>query len=184
MRIIGGEQKGRKLFSVQDSVTRPTADRLRETIFNILYTSVRKSIVLDLFAGTGALGIEALSRGAEYAVFVDNNRKVSSVIEKNIKLCGFADKAKIITIDVIRNLKPIKSMSMSFDLVFIDPPYGMGFIKKTLYNLSTTCCLGKKASVIAEHNGLEPVPDDIYGFKLKERRKYGKTFVSFLDYAK
>ena len=104
LRVISGRLKGKKLYSVHGSATRPTADRLRESIFNILSTRVFKAVVLDLFAGTGALGIEALSRGAVSAVFVDNSRKAVSIIRRNITSCAFDQRANIIKWDIKKNL--------------------------------------------------------------------------------
>ncbi|MEA3429150.1 MAG: RsmD family RNA methyltransferase [Thermodesulfobacteriota bacterium] len=109
MRVISGNLKGKKLYSVLGKTVRPTSDRLRETIFNILAFHVKQAIVLDMFSGTGALGIEALSRGAESAVFIDIHNKALSVIKRNIKACKLENKTKVIKWDIIKNLNCIKS---------------------------------------------------------------------------
>jgi 16S rRNA (guanine966-N2)-methyltransferase len=182
LRIISGNLKGKRLYSVPGTITRPTADRLRESIFNIIAFKVRETVVLDLFAGTGAFGIEALSRGAELVVFIDRYQHAVSVIEKNISSCGITDRAKSIKWDIIKNLNCIKSAGLFFNLVFMDPPYNKNMIGKTLRNLHLSGSLEKDACIVVEHSLLEPIPDDLLEFELVDQRKYGKTLVSFLNY--
>ena len=181
MRIIGGNLKKKKLNSISGLKIRPTADRLRESIFNIISVRIKDAVVLDLFAGTGAMGIEALSRGAKLSVFIDHYRTALSVIERNIRACSLKKSAKIIRWDIIKNLNCIKSADFSFDLVFIDPPYARNLVKQTLLNLQCSRCLDKKALVIVEHSVLEPVPEHILIFKRTYQKKYGKTMVSYLS---
>jgi 16S rRNA (guanine966-N2)-methyltransferase len=182
LRIISGQLKGKKLYSVRGSTTRPTADQLRESIFNILSFRVIETVVLDLFAGTGALGIEALSRGAESAVFVDNNPGAISVIKRNIKSCAFDKKANIIKWDIKKNLNCLKFIKRAFNLVFLDPPYNQNMVKSALFNLEHTRSLEKGACIVIEHSPLESIPNDLLMFKITDQRKYGKTLVSFLNY--
>ena len=182
MRVIGGNLKGKKLYSIRGTTIRPTADRLRESIFNILAFHVQDAVVLDLFAGTGALGIEALSRGAESAVFVDNNRKILSVIERNIKLCAVDKRANIIKWNIIKNLNCLKSIRTAFDLVFLDPPYNQNMVKTSLFNLDHSRSLAREACIVVEHSPLEAIPQDLLTFELADQRKYGKTLVSFLNH--
>ena len=182
LRIISGRLKGKKLYSVRGSTIRPTADRLRESIFDILSYRVLEAMVLDLFAGTGALGIEALSRGAESAVFVDNNQDALSVIKRNIKSCSFDKNANIIRWDIKKNLNCLKSASTAFDLVFLDPPYNQSMVKPALFNLEHTRSLDKGACIVVEHSPLEPIPKDILMFEIADQRRYGQTLVSFLNY--
>lgn len=182
MRIISGRYKGKKLHSVRGLIIRPTADRLRESIFNILSHEVLNAVVLDLFAGTGALGMEALSRGAESAVFVDNNPGALSVIRRNIISCSFDKQAHIIKWDIKKNLNCLKSAGAVFDLVFMDPPYNRGMVKPALFNLEQTGSLKKGARIVVEHSPLESIPDPVFMFEIEDRRKYGKTLVSFLTY--
>lgn len=174
--------KGKKLHSVQGSTIRPTSDRLRESIFNILSYRVLEAMVLDLFAGTGALGIEALSRGAESAVFVDNNQGALSVIKRNIKSCSFDKQAHIIKWDIKKNLNCLKSEGTAFNLVFMDPPYNQGMVKPALFNLEQTRSLEKGARIVVEHSPLEPIPGPVFMFEIADQRKYGQTLVSFLKY--
>jgi 16S rRNA (guanine966-N2)-methyltransferase len=182
LRIISGRFKGKKLHSVPGLTIRPTADRLRETIFNILSHGVLNTRVLDLFAGTGALGMEALSRGADSSVFVDNNPKALSVIRQNIISCSFDKQAHVIKWDIKKNLNCLKPLDTAFDLVFMDPPYHRGMVEPALLNLGQTGCLEKGARIVVEHSHLEPIPDPVFMFEIQDRRKYGKTLVSFLSY--
>jgi len=182
LRIIGGDLKGRRIVTVRGSMTRPTADRLREAIFNILYTRVQGSVVLDVFAGTGAMGIEALSRGAEYAVFVDNNKNASSVIKKNITSCEIEDKTTIIKRDALKRLDWIKSIKPWFNIVFMDPPYNRNFIKPSLESLVKSQLLKQKAYIIIEHSYSEIISEEIKAFTTIDQRKYGKSMVTFLQY--
>ena len=182
MRIIGGELKGRKLLSVRGTHTRPTADRTREAIFNILGSHVRQTVVLDLFAGTGALGLEALSRGAHSAFFIENNKHVLSILTRNIVASGVESKATVLKWNIVKNLKCIQSIEPVFNLVFMDPPYGKSLIMPTLYHLHDSCCLKTKTRLIIEHSQSETFSDIPAPFKIFDQRRYGKTLVSFLRY--
>ena len=182
MRIVGGEFKGRKLFSVRGKTIRPTADRTRESMFNILSHRVPGTIVLDLFAGTGALGIEALSRGAESAVFVDNSSGSLSVIRRNVESCALNDRANIIKWNIEKNLNCLKTNRTGFSLVFIDPPYNRNLLKPTLFNLDQSKSLVNGSCIVVEHAFLESIPTDLLAFELTDQRRYGKTLVSFLNY--
>ncbi len=182
MRIIGGEFKGRKLIAVRGEKTRPTADRIREASFNILSSRVDAAVVLDLFAGTGALGLEALSRGAQTAIFIESRKDALSVLRRNVNAMGLENRATILKWDILKNLNCLKAFSASINLVFMDPPYARDFIKPTLSNLYACGCLEDSARVILEHSPHEAVPIDEFPFHLEDQRTYGKTLVSFLSY--
>ncbi|MBN1930315.1 MAG: 16S rRNA (guanine(966)-N(2))-methyltransferase RsmD [Desulfobacterales bacterium] len=183
LRIIAGQLKGKKIYTVPGKITRPTSDRLRETIFNILSFRIQEAIVLDLFAGTGALGIEALSRGAKFAVFIDNYKESLHVIAKNLRLCELDNKkTQIIKWNIIKNLDCIKSIQPAFDLVLMDPPYGRNLIEGVLMHLHHSDCLKKGSWIVVEHNLSEPIPQTLFEFEMKDQRKYGKSLVSFLTY--
>jgi 16S rRNA (guanine966-N2)-methyltransferase len=182
LRIIGGTLKGKKLYSVSGTSIRPTADKLRESIFSILSRRVLNAVVIDLFAGTGALGIEALSRGAESALFVDNAKRALSAIRKNIDSCMLNQKANIVKWNIRRNLNCIRSKKQHFDLIFLDPPYDQDLIRPALFNLDKSQSLRNGACIVIEHSLLETIPTDFIAFDLLDQRKYGKTLVSFLNY--
>ena len=182
MRIIGGKLKGRKLRSVKGTKTRPTADRTREAIFNIIAFQVPGARVLDLFAGTGALGIEALSRGAQSAVFIDISNQSISVLRENLASLPLESPTKVIRWDLSRNLNCLHSSALVIDLVFMDPPYNENLITPTLGHLHTSQCLANNARIIVEHSHLDPVFPDQLPFEIVDQRKYGKTLVEFLNY--
>ncbi len=182
MRIISGKCKGKKLVSVAGAATRPTADRVREAIFNIISAQVPGAAVLDLFAGTGAFGLEALSRNARSAVFIENSAPALRVIERNIRACGQEGAARLIQWDILKNLNCIRAGTPLFDLIFMDPPYHRKAVFPALSNLARTGALVDGASLIVEHAADDPfdVPSDAY--ELYDQRKYGKTLVSFLSF--
>lgn len=182
LRIISGDLKGKKLFSPKGIRIRPTADRLRESIFSILSARVAGSVVLDLFAGTGALGIEALSRGASFALFIDNDKEALSIIKKNIEICGLNDRIKIAGINIERNFIDFRHEFPDVNLVFMDPPYNKNLIRPALVNLSGSRILEKEALLVIEHDLLETIPEDIPDYKIEDQRRYGKTLVSFIKY--
>ncbi len=181
MRIIGGSLRGRKLFSTPGKRIRPTADRLRESLFNILSFRVPEAIVLDLFSGTGALGIEALSRGARQAVFVEKSAIAVQTIRRNIQICRLEDQAHIFQWDIVKNLNCLWKVALKYDLVFMDPPYNLGMVQATLQNLSRCDSLNPGVCIAVEHSVLEPVPKCTEGFTVSDQRKYGKTLVTFLS---
>jgi 16S rRNA (guanine966-N2)-methyltransferase len=180
LRIIGGKFKGRRLFSVKGFRVRPTKDKHRESIFNMISQNLSGAIILDLFAGTGALGIEALSRGADFAVFVDNYPHSLSTISKNIHSCQLESKATILRWNILKNLNCLRPYT--FDLVLMDPPYNIGAVPHALLNLQRCGCLKNEALIVVEHSSDEPFSDQFLSFKLYDQRRYGKTLVSFFNF--
>ena len=179
MRIIGGQLRGKKLISPRDRSVRPTSDRLRETIFNILASQVEGAAVLDLFAGTGALGIEALSRGAVSAWFVDRSRTTLSLLEKNLSACRLKDRSRCIRRDLEKDYHFLKTADPAFSLVFIDPPYARGLVQPALERLLKSRAMTPGALVVVEHSSAEPLASPGEGYRLEDQRRYGKTLVSF-----
>ena len=182
LRIIAGDLKGRKLRSVRGTKTRPTADRVREAIFNVLSFQIQGSRVLDLFAGTGAFGIEALSRGAESAVFVDVDKASISVLQDNINCLSLENLTKVIRWDLARNLSCLRSLRSAFNLIFMDPPYHTSMIEPTLFNLHSSQAMQKGARIVVEHSYRETIPKSPLPYEMSDQRRYGKTLVSFLKY--
>ena len=177
MRVISGLCKGRKLVKLQGRQIRPTSDRTREAIFNILGQKVKKAKVLDLFAGTGALGIEALSRGACHATFIDLS---CDIIHQNIELCHFEKKARVINYDIVKKCLSEILNEHRFDLVFIDPPYGRGYIEVALQKKSFTDLLNKDCIIIAEQSCKENLQIKISALDIYRQKKYSKTNVNFI----
>lgn len=182
LRVIGGEFGGRKLASVKGMKTRPTAARMREALFNILSPRISNATVLDLYAGTGALGIEALSRGAASAVFIDRDKAALSVIEKNVRSCRLHSRSKIIRWNILANLNCLKSAGHTYTLVFMDPPYDTGVILKSMSNLHLSSTLEKGAEVVIEHSAREETPEPISGFDISAQRRYSDTVFTFYTY--
>jgi len=184
LRIISGNLKGRRISSLSGLSTRPTSDMVREAIFNIIGDDIKGSFFLELYAGTGAMGIEAVSRGAAHAVLIEGGQKASEIIRKNIEYCDIADKAKLIKWDIEKNLGCIKNMDNKFDIIFLDPPYEKDLVKKTLKNLCLCDAIGSEAYVIVQHSKDEPLDikemEEFYS--LEKDKRYGKNIVSFLRY--
>ncbi|MBI3756116.1 MAG: 16S rRNA (guanine(966)-N(2))-methyltransferase RsmD [Deltaproteobacteria bacterium] len=186
MRIIGGTAKGRRLASFKTASIRPTTDKVREAIFNILQQPDNDEFgfkkVLDIFAGTGAMGIEALSRGAERASFIDSSPKAIQVIKKNLELCAFTDKASIIAKDAISALEQSARRGEQFDLIFIDPPYIASQTGKTLNTIAGKRLLAAEGIIVAESSKRMIWDGELNGIELFDRRRYGDTVVSFYKY--
>jgi len=182
MRIISGKLKGRKLAFFSGTAIRPTSNLIREAIFNILSSSVNNANVLDLFSGTGALGLEALSRGASRSVFIDTHKNALALIARNLRSCGIDRRNLIFRCNIIKNLNCLKTIDVRFSLVFMDPPYNLKMVKPALFNLCHSDCLQPGACVVVEHALTETIPIHFDALKVFDRRKYGKTLVSFLEY--
>ena len=185
MRIISGTARGRRLITPGRgsgiSPIRPTADRVRESVFNILADSVVDAVTLDLFAGTGALGLEALSRGSSRAVFVDTSPDAIRLINRNLDLCGFLDSSSVIRRDLLKNPSFLRKIMPSggFDLIFVDPPYRRKISLKILKYLGRFDLLNKDGLLVAEEAADIELPDDIVGLQMIDRRVYGDTSICF-----
>jgi len=175
MRIISGICRGRKLNTLEGDNTRPTGDRVKESVFNILGTFVVERNVLDLFAGSGNLGLEALSRGAASCVFVDSSKAAMKVIEMNIAGCRFQDKAKTYLCEFKSAIQRFKENQ--FDLVFLDPPYHKNLGIEALELLSDV--ISDEGVVVFETDGDEEVPEQIGNFAMYDVRRYGRIKVTF-----
>ena len=180
MRIISGTSRGRKLVAPRDHSLRPTSDRVKESIFNILQNELEGKVVLDLFAGTGNLGIEALSRGAQKTIFVEKGRQALRLIERNLNQFGLKERSEILPKDVNRAIGVLKQKGESFDLILMDPPYEKGLIQKTLTKLNSDPIFHKDSIVVIEHNRREPLPRILNGWNLIRQRQIGDTIISFL----
>jgi 16S rRNA (guanine966-N2)-methyltransferase len=182
VRIISGSLRGRRLTAVKGLATRPTTDRIREALFNILGTAVTGRKVLDLFSGTGALAIEALSRGAHSAVLVDNAGAALATMRKNVAACSLEAVAAIRHWDLRRRLTFLADYGGGFDLVFMDPPYHQKLVPRTLIHLHESGALADEAIVVAEHHVADELDPPPGHYRLEDQRRYGKTLVSFFKY--
>ena len=178
MRIIAGAFKGRRLAPVKGSI-RPTAAKVREAVFNILGSAVPEARVLDLFAGTGALGIEALSRGAAAAVFVEDHPEALKVLRRNLADLGLAERTTVWPLPVAAALKKLAGRGERFGLAFLDPPYGGGAAAAALSALGSLNLLAPGARVVVEHSRRESLPEACGALTRLEVRRYGDTQVAF-----
>jgi len=186
MRIVTGKFKGREIISPPKSIElRPTSDRVREAIFDVVRFNIADSVFLDLFAGSGAIGIEAISEGARFSVFVEKNPVALRVIKQNIKSLGIENQTLVIKQDVLNFIKSpfsFESFKEKFDFVFLDPPYASKLAGQTMQVLVNFSLLKTDSIIIAEHSGSEALHDDLKGansLKKFREKKYGKIAVSY-----
>jgi 16S rRNA (guanine966-N2)-methyltransferase len=184
MRVIAGQAKGRRLRAPKGRELRPTADRVKEALFNILPHDLAGQRVLDLFAGTGSLSIEALSRGAEEAVMVDFSREAAEVIEENLQALKLAAKTRVLTAPVFKSVRTLARGGERFDLIFIDPPYDKELAGETMKAIAKEELLAQSGTAVAEHSVREKVEERYGGLVLADRRRYGDTQLSFFTRAK
>lgn len=166
------------MITPKGSHTRPALDRIKESVFSILF-NVTGQTVLDLFAGSGSVGIEALSRGAVHATFIENDSAALRAITHNIIACGFEKHSTIMKQDVARALNKLAKQKTSFDLIFVDPPYLKELVNKTLTILGSSNLAHRGTRIVVEHHPKEPI-EEIPGLVLTDTRKYGQTLISFL----
>ena len=181
MRIIGGTARGRRFKAPRGSAIRPTAGRVREALFNILPGDLSGCRVLDLFAGTGSLSLEALSRGAASALLVDESTEATALIRGNLETLGFTDRARIWATPVGRAVSRLAEEGAAYDAIFLDPPYDGGWVGKTMMLLSRAGILGGEGSAVAEHSVREKVEERYGGLMRREHRRYGDTVLSFFE---
>lgn len=179
MRIITGEYRGRKLQTPRNYDVRPTTDKVKEAIFNLLIPYLREDIVvLDLFSGTGNLGLEALSRCAKKCYFSDSSRESIRLIKENIKACNAEDKSVVLAGDYRQNINRVYD---KLDIVFLDPPYAENYYLTALSELKKTGKLNEGACIVCEHAEKNELPDEYEGFKKVKDKKYGSIGVSIYE---
>ncbi|MGC5327183.1 16S rRNA (guanine(966)-N(2))-methyltransferase RsmD [Brevibacillus sp. SYSU BS000544] len=181
MRIIAGDFKGRPLSAVPGKGTRPTTDKVRESIFNIIGPYFEGGTVLDLYAGTGGLGIEALSRGIEKAVFIDIDPKAISVIKENLSSFKLDNQVEVFRTDSHRALKALTKRELQFDLVFLDPPYAKQKIAEEIQLLQDYNLLAPDAQIVTEHDASVVLPESIGTYAKVRFVTYGDTTVSIFE---
>ena len=183
MRITGGQVKGRRLASLKGLDIRPSSDKVREAIFDIIGQEITVFQVLDLFAGTGSLGLEALSRGASRALFIDNSQQSVGLIKKNLILCGYESSGSILKKDLTRGLPwKYSLMKKKYNLVFFDPPYGKDLIPPLLRELIEREILAPSSCVVAESSKVDILPATLGKLQLVTTRIYGETKIGIYHY--
>ena len=189
MRIISGKSKGVRLSALSSKRTRPILDRAKESLFNILGDSLPDNVVLDLFAGTGSLGIEALSRGAKRCLFVDNSTNAIRVIKKNLQDAGFLERSVVLKINVFRLLGILKNKHVKFDLMLVAPPYKLLDLdcgdRKRIFSLLEEYVsreiINEKGIIVLQHHKKQTVSKESFKqLKIVDERRYGTTQLTFL----
>lgn len=180
MRIIGGVAKGRRIYLPRGCNIRPTSDRIKETLFNILQP-VEGNIFLDLFAGSGNVGCEALSRGAARVVFVEKSASLANAIKRNVEDFGFGERSETLKMELKRAVQELGGRGEKFDILFADPPYEKDLIKKTLQCLEDGKLLFKGSVIIIQHSVREALQETTGNqYTLTDQRRSGDTALSFL----
>lgn len=181
MRIISGKARGTKLYTLEGLTTRPTLDRVKESIFNIIQQDIAQSTVLDLFAGSGAIGLEMVSRGAKKAVLCDSSKQAIDIIKKNIQKTHFEERVELYNLDFLQCLNKVKNEK--FDLIYIDPPYDTDFIKKALKEIQKLNIINEETKIIVETDDEERILKEIekLEFKIIDKRQYGRAIIIFLQ---
>ncbi|ASS75708.1 16S rRNA (guanine(966)-N(2))-methyltransferase RsmD [Tumebacillus algifaecis] len=182
MRVISGDCKGRRLKAVPGNNTRPTTDKVKESMFNIIGPYFDGGWALDLFAGSGGLGIEALSRGIEKAIFLDTDHKAMATVRENVTSLGLTSRAEIYKNDARRALDQLAGRGLQFDLVFLDPPYKqVQLYEELITKMQALQLLNDRAYIIAEHHADVELPD-AYGRAIRWRlAEYGEIAISFYE---
>lgn len=180
MRIISGKARGTKLYTLEGLETRPTLDRVKESIFNIIQNEIEDSTVLDLFAGSGAIGLEMLSRGAKKAVLCDKSKDAIEIIKKNIEKTHMKESVEVYNLDYKECIKKIQNQK--FDLIYIDPPYNTNFISQALKEIVELDITKKESIVILETDDEIRILREIENINIEviDKRKYGRATVIFL----
>lgn len=180
MRIIGGRARGTKLYTLEGMTTRPTLDRVKESIFNIIQNDIFDSVFLDLFSGSGAIGLEAVSRGAQKAILCDKSKEAINIIKKNIEKTHFTEQIELYNLDFEECLKRQKE---NIDIIYIDPPYQTNYIQKSLQILQNSQFITAQTKIILETDNEERVLEEIKDLKFEviDKRKYGIAHIIFLQ---
>lgn len=179
MRIITGIARGRVIKAPEGLNTRPTSDRVKESMFNILTYKYSFDNVLDLFAGSGNLGLEAISRGAKKCIFIEQDKNSYNVLLENIKSLKFDAQSETYKQDAFLALDLLMKRNMKFDLIFLDPPYGKGLIEKSIQKISQNNLLSDKGVIVSEQDEKDIVPEKIDDIVKVRQEKYGRTIISF-----
>lgn len=182
MRVISGKNRGKKLYALEGTTTRPTLDRVKEAMFNIIQFKILDANILDLFAGSGGLGIETLSRGAKHAVFCDSSFEAIQIINKNIKVTNNIDKTTVINKDYKLALQQISKTEIKFNIIFLDPPYKSDFGIKAINEIFKLDLIAEDGIIILEtddENKIKNIEENIH-IKIFDKRKYGSVKLIFI----
>ncbi len=181
MRVITGKAKGHKLSTPSGLKTRPTSDRVKEAIFNIIHDIVEDDVVLDLYAGSGSIGIEFLSRGAQKCVFIDRSINSIKVIKQNLIKTNLINNSTVMKMDAFNAIKKLGKKNYKFSYIFMDPPYKKNLVISTLNTIYESKALKDNGLIIIEHESDSNICDNNSKYEKIDMRKYGNTCVSFYN---
>ncbi|SMB93558.1 16S rRNA (guanine(966)-N(2))-methyltransferase RsmD [Desulfonispora thiosulfatigenes DSM 11270] len=179
MRIIAGLCKGKNLKSLKGMNTRPTSDRVKEAVFSVLTNKIVDQKVLDLFGGTGNIGLEALSRGCSSVVFVEKNIKAMQIIKENVADCGFAEKVSYFNLDAFKAVSVLKENKQSFNLIYLDPPYNLEILDSLLETLVKSNILEPLAIIVVESSKNTQIAEKIENLEKVKENIYGDTKITY-----
>ena len=179
MRVISGKARGLKLDTPKNLDVRPTTDRVKESLFNIINPYIRESNILDLFAGTGSLGIECLSRGAKNCVFVDKSKDSIGIVKSNVKKARVDNESTILNIDFKDAVKRVSVQNQKFDVIFMDPPYYENMFIDCLKSIDELNLLKEDGLIVVEHDTKDLFDDSIGRLYKSREKKYGNTTITF-----
>ena len=184
MRIISGTARGTKLYTLEGQTTRPTLDRVKESLFNIIQNKIQNSIFLDLFSGSGAIGLEAASRGAKKTILCDKSKEAITVIKKNIEKTHLSKKVELYNLDYELLLKT--KIKEKIDIIYIDPPYDSDFVIKSLKNIIYKELVKDDSTIIIETDDEQRILNNLKEMKVEitDKRKYGRAILIFLKIRK
>ena len=178
MRIISGTARGTKLYTLEGSKTRPTLDRVKESVFNIIQNQIKEATVLDLFSGSGAIALEALSRGAKKAVVCDNSKDAIEVIRKNIQKTHFEQKVELYNTDYKKCLENVKTQK--FNIIYLDPPYKTNLAKDSIEKILDLNLIDNNSIIIIEKDKEKNIKEiEKLKIQIVDQRKYGRAFIVF-----
>lgn len=180
MRIISGKARGTKLYTLDGTATRPTLDRVKESLFNIIQNDIEDSTVLDLFSGSGAIGLEFLSRGAKRAVLCDSSKDAIKIIKQNVQKTHFEEKVEVYNMEFTKLVERLQNQK--FDIIYIDPPYATDFIKISLEKIIEYELVNENTKIIVETDDETRILNQIekMDVEITDKRKYGRATIIFL----
>lgn len=179
MRVISGKVRGLKLNTPKNEDVRPTTDRVKESLFNIINPYIMESSILDLFAGTGSLGIECLSRGAKKCVFVDISKESIAIVKSNIKKARVENESVVLNLDFKDAVNKLKIQKSKFDVIFMDPPYYKNMFIDALEKIDNADLLDEDGIIVVEHDSKDEFPENIGRLEKFKAKKYGNTTLTF-----
>ncbi len=179
MKVISGKWKGQTILGLPNSKTRPTMDRVKESLFAMIQEDIQDSTLLDLFSGSGNLAIEALSQGARFAYCNDRDKKAGQIIRKNIEKFSLEEDIHFLNLDFKKCLQILHEQKQTFDIIFLDPPYQTPYIKESLQYIDQFHLLNSKGKIICETDQLEKVP--IKNWNVWKEKKYGDKYIVILE---